>query len=60
MDRCTPQNALEVIESIKTFFDIEGIVYVVGMDSESINHIIKQKYKGDPNVDGLSYLQKIV
>jgi hypothetical protein len=60
LDRCTPQNALEVVESIKTFFDIEGIVHVVGMDSESINHIIKQKYEGDPNVDGLSYLQKIV
>jgi uncharacterized protein YjbI with pentapeptide repeats/molybdopterin-guanine dinucleotide biosynthesis protein A len=59
LDRCTPQNALEVIESIKTFFDINGIVYVIGMDSESINHIIKQKYEGS-NIDGLNYLQKIV
>jgi hypothetical protein len=60
LDRCTPQNALEVIESIKTFFDIEGIVYVIGMDSESIDHIVEQKYQKGPNVDGLSYLQKIV
>ena len=30
------------------------------MDSDSIDHIIKQKYEGIPNVDGLSYLQKIV
>jgi len=60
LDRCTPQNALEVIESIKTFFDIEGIVYVIGMDSDSIDYIIKQKYEKDSNIDGLSYLQKIV
>jgi KAP family P-loop domain len=31
-------------DSIKTFFDIEGIVYVIGMDSGSINSIIKEKY----------------
>jgi Cdc6-like AAA superfamily ATPase len=42
LDRCTPEKALEVLESIKAFFDIKGIVYVVGMDSESIDHIIKK------------------
>lgn len=47
LDRCTPENALEVLESIKTFFDIEGMIYVIGMDSESINSIIKKKYGDD-------------
>jgi KAP family P-loop domain len=37
LDRCSPERALEVLESIKSFFDIEGIVYVIGMDSETIN-----------------------
>jgi predicted KAP-like P-loop ATPase len=37
LDRCAPDRALEVLESLKTFFDIEGFVYVVGMNSESIN-----------------------
>lgn len=60
LDRCTPQNALDVIESIKTFFDIEGIVYVIGMDSDSIDHIIKRKYEEGSNIDGFNYLQKIV
>ena len=60
LDRCTPQNALEVIESIKSFFAIKGIVYVIGMDSESINNIIKEKYGENSNIDGLKSLEKIV
>ncbi len=65
LDRCRPKQALEVLDSIKTFFDIEGIVYVVGMDSDSINSIIQEKY-GNRDSDikkaknGLDYLQKIV
>jgi hypothetical protein len=59
LDRCAPDNALEVLESIKTFFDIEGMVYVIGMDSESINSIVKKKY-GDNFSKGLDYMQKIV
>jgi hypothetical protein len=66
LDRCHPKQALEVLDSIKTFFDIEGIVYVIGMDSDSINSIIEEKYGGAKDSDikktkkGLDYLQKIV
>ena len=60
LDRCTPEKALELLESIKTFFDIEGIIYVVGMDPKSIDSIINVKYGKESKVDGLEYLQKIV
>lgn len=60
LDRCTPEKALEVLESIKAFFDIEGIVYVIGMDSDSIDHIVEQKYGKDSKIKGIDYLQKIV
>ena len=60
LDRCTPEKALEVLESVKAFFDIRGIVYVIGMDSESIDHIIRQKYGEDSHIKGIDYLQKIV
>ena len=59
LDRCSPEKALEVLESIKTYFDIEGIVYVIGMDSDSINSIVKKKYGNDFS-KGLDYMQKIV
>lgn len=60
LDRCTPEKALEVLESIKIFFDIEGIVYVIGMDSNSIDSLIKKKYGENPSVRGFDYMQKIV
>src|SRR5215211_3088328 len=60
LDRCTPERALEILESIKTFFDIEGIIYVIGIDPQTIEPIIKTKYENNPKIDGMHYLQKIV
>lgn len=59
LDRCMPEKSIEVLESIKTFFDIEGIVYVVGMDPTSINAIVEQKY-ANKQMKGSDYLQKII
>ena len=33
LDRCLPANALEVLESMKLFFDMEGFVFVTGSRS---------------------------
>src|SRR5262249_514586 len=32
LDRCLPESALQVLDSIKIVFDFEGIVFVVGLD----------------------------
>jgi Cdc6-like AAA superfamily ATPase len=60
LDRCTPEKALEVLESIKAFFDMEGMVHVIAMDSSSIDSIVKEKYGENSTVKGIDYLQKIV
>jgi KAP family P-loop domain len=60
LDRCMPENALEVLESIKVFFDINGIVFVIGMDPASIDKIVSVKYGERTTVTGLDYIQKIV
>jgi predicted KAP-like P-loop ATPase len=67
LDRCTPERALEILESIKTFFDIEGIIFVIGIDPSTIDPIIKTKYGVqskidgvDSKIDGMKYLEKIV
>ena len=39
LDRCSPKKALEVLESIKVFLDIEGFIYVLGISHETINHL---------------------
>jgi predicted KAP-like P-loop ATPase len=48
LDRCSPEKALEVLESIKSLFDVEGFVYVIGMDSETINSLIKKSMVKSP------------
>jgi hypothetical protein len=60
LDRCTPDKGLEVLESIKAFLDIEGIIFVIAMDSNSIDTIVQKRYGGNPAVSGRDYLQKIV
>jgi KAP family P-loop domain/Double zinc ribbon len=44
LDRCLPGNALEVLESMKLFFDLPGLVFVVGLDETVIDRAIQAKY----------------
>jgi uncharacterized protein YjbI with pentapeptide repeats len=60
LDRCLPEKALELLESIKAFFDVEGIIYVIGMDPMCIDSIINVKYGKESKIDGIKYLQKVV
>jgi hypothetical protein len=45
LDRCLPLNALEVLESMKLFFDLEGFVFVVGLDQHVIERSVELKYQ---------------
>jgi len=44
LDRCLPPNALDVLESMKLFFDVEGCVFVVGLDQEIAERAVAVKY----------------
>jgi hypothetical protein len=44
LDRCLPERALEVLENMKLFFDLEGFVFVVGLDSEVVNRAVAAKF----------------
>jgi KAP family P-loop domain len=48
LDRCLPLNALQVLESMKLFFDLDGFVFVVGLDQDVIERSIQLKYQA-PN-----------
>lgn len=43
LDRCLPANALDVLESMKLFFDILGFIFVVGLDESVIDRAIATK-----------------
>lgn len=44
LDRCLPNSALEVLESMKLFFDLPGFVFVVGLDRKVVEQSIDVKY----------------
>jgi KAP-like P-loop domain-containing protein len=67
LDRCLPASALEVLESMKLMFDLEGFVFVVGLNKEIIERSIKLKYfvpgiseeHDAPSIKGTDYVKKI-
>jgi hypothetical protein len=63
LDRCLPENALDVLESIKLFFDMEGFVFVVGLDQSVVERAVALKYPrtestGAP-IEGTAYVKKV-
>ena len=50
LDRCLPENALQVLESMKLFFDFEGFVFITGLDEHAIEYAIDAKYRRVPEI----------
>jgi len=44
LDRCRPSYAVEMLETIKHIFDIDGVVFVVATDTEQLQHAVKAVY----------------
>lgn len=66
LDRCLPSNALDLLESMKLFFDVEGCVFVVGLDQEIAERAVELKYRSTAGADatrspvsGTDYVKKI-
>lgn len=72
LDRCLPQNALQVLESMKLFFDLDGFIFVVALDRKVVERVIEAKYGGpgwatatsasgepEPTIQGSEYIKKI-
>jgi len=59
LDRCSPVKALEVLESIKLFLDIEGFVFVIGLSHKTVTQLITQAYSST-GVKGDDYIKKII
>ena len=59
LDRCSPNKALEVLESIKLFLDIEGFVFVIGLSHKTVTQLITHAYK-TTGIKGEDYIKKII
>lgn len=59
LDRCRPDYAVEVLENIKHFFAIDGIVFVLSIDKTQLKNAICGFY-GSDNLDSENYLKRFV
>jgi hypothetical protein len=61
LDRIEPVVALEMLESIKNFLDVEGCVFVLAVDYEVVQEGMKQKLGIDvQKTSGKSFFDKII
>ncbi|MBP8019139.1 MAG: SUMF1/EgtB/PvdO family nonheme iron enzyme [Hylemonella sp.] len=68
LDRCLPEKAVEVLELIKTIFNVESFAFVLALDDEVIERGIGHRYKDyhfegkkpEMPITGFEYLEKIV
>jgi formylglycine-generating enzyme required for sulfatase activity len=55
LDRAVPEKAVEVLEAIKLFLDVPGVVFFVGADREVIAKGVQARYKGFLDLGAESY-----
>ena len=68
LDRCLPEKAVEMLELIKTMFNVESFAFVLALDDEVIERGIGHRYKEyqlvgkkpEMPITGFEYLEKIV
>jgi hypothetical protein len=58
LDRCRPTYAIELLESIKHFFSVSGVVFVLALDWSAIESAAKAAF-GDA-LDAGAYLRKFI
>ena len=45
LDRCMPEIALQVLEALKLYLNIKKLIFVVGVDKDVINPLVKKHYE---------------
>jgi hypothetical protein len=59
LDRCRPNYAVEVLEQIKHFFSVSGIVFVLSIDKKHLSSSVKGFY-GSEQIDSNEYLRRFI
>lgn len=58
LDRCRPIFAIEILEKIKHFFNVDNVIFVIAIDKEQLSHSIGSVY-GD-GIDSSGYLKRFL
>lgn len=60
LDRCSPENAITVLETMKLFFDADHCFFIVGIDKQVVQRGIEVKYDQHNMIRGQDYLDKLI
>ncbi|WP_270647208.1 KAP family P-loop NTPase fold protein [Paeniclostridium hominis] len=58
LDRCRPNFAILLLERIKHFFNVENIIFILGIDREALSNSIKVIYGDGTDING--YLTRFI
>src|SRR5260370_562816 len=50
--RCLTEKSIQVLEAIKNFLDVNGCVFLLGLDRKTVENAIAVKYREIYNIDG--------
>ncbi|MGN6531795.1 MAG: KAP family P-loop NTPase fold protein, partial [Ginsengibacter sp.] len=59
LDRCRPNYAVEVLEQIKHFFSVKGIVFVLSIDKIQLGNAVRGFY-GSDRINADEYLRRFI
>ena len=60
LDRCIPENAITILESLKLYLDNSACVFVIAMDRAIVELGIRHRYGKDIDMSGREYLEKMI
>jgi hypothetical protein len=61
LDRCLPESALTVLESIKLYLDQSNCIFFIGLDKRVVEQAVRQKYQFSTSIiTGREYIEKII
>lgn len=58
LDRCRPNYAIELLENIKHLFNVDGLVFVLGVDKGQLAESVKSLYGAGMDANG--YLKRFI
>ncbi|MBW8330714.1 MAG: KAP family NTPase [Prolixibacteraceae bacterium] len=59
LDRCRPDYAVDVLEKVKHFFGVPGIVFVLSIDKVQLGHAVRGVY-GSESLNADEYLRRFI
>ncbi len=59
LDRCRPNYSVEVLEQIKHFFSVSGIVFVLSIDKKQLGAAV-EGYYGSNKINSSEYLRRFI